>query len=150
VARLIPILLVVLVVALVASAFVGRRSTSTRVRTGRPRRTLGPGSYRYERRGDQVKRKVKRVPGPPEKRSEIDEWLDVHEGVEAFVEPKTAISALSFVLVDEVGEWRRFELREDSLLRRLASERGFPVYDAGKIGYPARMRRRQDGEKEES
>jgi hypothetical protein len=143
VARLIPILLVVLVVVLVASAFVGRRSTSTRVRSGRPRRSAHPSRYGYEKRSEQVKRRVKGIPAPNEKRTQIVGWLDSHEGVEAFVEPRTAISSLSVVLVDEVGEWRRFELRDDSTLRRLASERGFPVYDASKIGYPSRMRRRK-------
>ena len=37
--------------------------------------------------------------------------------------------------------WRRFPLSEDSVLRRVARERGLPVFDASRTGYPPRMRR---------
>lgn len=38
------------------------------------------------------------------------EFLNSHEGVEAYVEPKTVVSPKSVVLIDGAGEWRRFEL----------------------------------------
>jgi hypothetical protein len=69
------------------------------------------------------------------------EWLDSHDGVEAYVEPKTVMHPLSVVLVDGRGEARRFELAEDAYLRQLAKERDLRVLDAGRVGYPERMRR---------
>jgi hypothetical protein len=45
------------------------------------------------------------------------------------------------VLVDGRGASRRFELKEDTYLRELARERGMRVFDAGRVGYPERMRR---------
>jgi hypothetical protein len=68
-------------------------------------------------------------------------WLDDHAGVEAYVEPKTMMSPLSVVFVDGDGEWKRFALAEDRYLRTLAKDRGIQVFDAGRVGYPPRMRR---------
>jgi hypothetical protein len=100
------------------------------------------GRYEFDRRTDQVKRNLKRVSGrAPERRSEITDWLDAHRGVEAYVEPKTVMSPLSVVLVDGDGDWKRFELQEDRFLRQLAKERGVPIFDAARTGYPSRMRR---------
>jgi hypothetical protein len=104
------------------------------------------GGYEWEARRDQAKRRLKGVAGPVERRDEIVEFLDTHEGVEAYVEPKTAMSPKSVVLVDVAGEWRRFELKEeDAYLRRLSAERVLPIFDAALTGYPPRMRRRPGG-----
>ena len=94
---------------------------------------------------DQAKRRLRGVGGPVERRDEIVGFLDTHEGVEAYVEPKTVMSPKSVVLVDAVGEWRRFELKEDAHLRRLSGERVLPIFDAALTGYPPRMRRRPGG-----
>ena len=100
------------------------------------------GSYDWDRRTEQLKREVKHVGGPTEQRAEIAAWLDEHAGVEAFVEPKTVVSNLSVVFVDAEGDWRRFELAEDRFLKQIARERRIAVMDATRVGYPARMRRR--------
>jgi hypothetical protein len=100
------------------------------------------GSYEFDPRRDQVKRRLKGVAGPAERRDEIVEFLNTHEGVEAYVEPKTVVSPRSVVLIDGAGEWRRFGLKEDASLRRVSAERGLPIFDAALIGYPPRMRRR--------
>ena len=89
-----------------------------------------------------MKRRLKGVAGPVERRDEIVEFLNTHEGVEAYVEPKTLVSPRSVVLIDGAGEWRRFGLEEDAHLRRLSRERGLPIFDAALTGYPPRMRRR--------
>ena len=86
-------------------------------------------------------RTLKGVAGPTEYRDEIVAWVQAHEGVEAYVEPKTVMHPLSVVLVDARGEAKRFELKEDVFLRELARERGIRVLDAGRVGYPERMRR---------
>ncbi len=100
------------------------------------------GGYEFEARSDQAKRRLKGVGGPTERRDEIVEFLDTHEGVEAYMEPKTVVSPKSVVLIDAAGEWRRFELKEDAYLRRLSGERALPIFDAALTGYPPRMRRR--------
>ena len=117
-----------------------------------PRRTSNPlappkparaGGYEWDRRTHQLYRAWKRVPGPDEQRDVIAAFIDAHAGVEAFVEPKTVMHPLSVVLVDGDGAWARFELKEDAYLRELARERGVPVFDASRVGYPPRMRRRR-------
>jgi hypothetical protein len=141
--RLIPLVLIALVaIVLFRILATGARTSVRRTRTRREA-TRGPGGYEFSRRRDQVARRVNRVaPGPVEHRDEIVAFLDSHQGIEAYMEPKTAMSSLSVVLVDAEGEWRRFELREDAFLRSLASERGIRVFDAAKTGYPPRMKRR--------
>jgi len=84
---------------------------------------------------------VKGIGGPEESRDEIVRFLDTHHGVEAYVEPRTVMHPLSVLLVDAEGDAKRFELREDALLRDLAKSRGLVVFDATRVGYPERMRR---------
>jgi hypothetical protein len=144
--RALPLLLaVVLLLALGSILLRWARAAAAR----RPIRRGAPalGSYDFDARTDQVRRRLKGVAGPEERRDDILEFLNTHRGVEAYVEPKTVMSPKSVVLVDEVGEWRRFELREDAYLRRLAAERGLPIFDAARTGYPPRMRRRRDGDR---
>lgn len=61
------------------------------------------------------------------------------------MEPRTLMYPLSVVLVAEDGEWARFQLRDDSFIRELSGTHGLRVYDAGKVGYPERMRRYRRG-----
>jgi hypothetical protein len=133
VVRVVPVLVATIL------AFAIRASAARRPRRRGSRRI---GGYEFEARRDQAKRRLKGVAGPAERRDEIVEFLDTHEGVEAYMEPKTVVSPKSVVLVDAAGEWRRFELKEDAYLRRLSAERSLPIFDAALTGYPPRMRRR--------
>lgn len=108
-----------------------------------PRARPAPNPYEWERRSTQLYRAWKQVPGPSEDREGILAFVTSRQGVEAYVEPRTVVDPLSVVLVAGNGEWRRFELRDDSYLRELAKERGLAVLDAGRVGYPERMRRRR-------
>jgi hypothetical protein len=141
--RALPLLMAIVIVLALGSVLLRWARTAA---VGRPvRRTArGPGVYDFDARTDQARRRLKGIGGPEERRGDILEFLNTHGGVEAYVEPKTVMSPKSVVLVDEVGEWRRFELREDAYLRRLAAERGLPIFDAARTGYPSRMRRRRD------
>jgi len=159
--------LVVLVVALVVvGAIVPRRRAAeltpqpARARhperpSRRPSNPLAPpkparaGGYEWDRRTHQLYRAWKRVPGPDEQHGAIAAFIDAHAGVEAFVEPRTVMHPLSVVLVDADGAWARFEMKEDAYLRELARERGVPVFDASRVGYPPRMRRRRPDEDED-
>ena len=140
--RLLPLVAVALVIIAIAQLLAPRLRAGARRRQGSGIPGGGrPGAYEWDRRRDQAKRKLKRVPGAPEYRDEIRVWLDAREGVEAYVEPKTVMHPLSVVFVDRAGEAKRFELNEDAYLRELARERGLRVLDASRVGYPERMRR---------
>jgi hypothetical protein len=144
VVRALPLLLLVLI-ALALAGWLSRWIRAANARRPGRRGSRRQGGYEFELRRDQAKRRLKRVAGSVERRDEIAEFLDTHEGVEAYVEPMTVVSPKSVVLVDVVGEWRRFELKEDAHLRRLATERVLPIFDAALTGYPQRMRRRPGG-----
>ncbi|MGZ8581330.1 MAG: hypothetical protein ACXWW9_08620 [Actinomycetota bacterium] len=140
--RLIPFIVLV-VLALWGVRMAARKADAFALRQRRAR-IVGadrPGAHDWDRRTDQLKREVKHIGGPTEQRVEIVAWLDAHVGVEAYVEPKTVVSPLSVVFVDEAGEWRRFELAEDRFLKAIAKERRIKVMDATRVGYPPRMRR---------
>ncbi len=142
--RVLPlVVLVVLVLAL--AGWLSRWVQASNARRPGSRGSLRLGGYEFEARSDQAKRRLKGVAGPIERRGEIVEFLDTHEGVEAYVEPKTVVSPKSVVLIDGAGEWRRFELKEDAYLRRLSADRAVPIFDAARTGYPPRMRRSSGG-----
>jgi hypothetical protein len=140
--------LCVLILLMIAAAQLLTPRARAVVDRRRRRRVPGasrPGAYEWDRRLDQAARRLKGVAGPTEYRDRIAEWLNLHDGVEAYVEPKTVMHPLSVVFVDGEGEAKRFELKEDAYLRELANERGMRVLDASRVGYPERMRRRPGG-----
>jgi hypothetical protein len=107
------------------------------------------GRYEFEPRTDRISRRWKRVQGPQEDREGILAFVESRQGVEAYMEPKTPMHPLSVVLVAGDGEHKRFELFDDAYLRELARTRNLKVLDAGRVGYPTRMReylRRQRSE----
>lgn len=63
-----------------------------------------------------------------------------HTGVEAFVEPPTAVSTTTMVLVAGTGEWTRRRVADARAAHELANRLGVPSYDAAVVGYPQRMR----------
>ena len=85
---------------------------------------------------------------PRGERAEIKQFVKSRRSVEAYVEPRTLDQGLSVVLVASDGEWLRITLPDDSWLRRYAYKRALPIYDAGVIGYPKRMREYRRGQGE--
>lgn len=67
-------------------------------------------------------------------------WVAGHRGVEAFVEPKTAVTDVTVVLVAADGEWTRRRTGGHAGARKLSAQLQIPVYDVQKVGYPQRMR----------
>ena len=61
-------------------------------------------------------------------------------GVEAFVEPPTAVSTTTVVFVASTGEWTRRRVPDARAAHELANRLGVPSYDAAVVGYPQRMR----------
>ena len=70
----------------------------------------------------------------------LRQWAANRSGVEAFVEPKTAVTDVTVVLVAANGEWTRRRAGGDAGARRLSERLNIPVYDVQKVGYPQRMR----------
>ena len=70
----------------------------------------------------------------------LREWTRSHAGVEAFVEPRTAVTETTVLLVAADGEWTRRRIDGPDVARRLSRDLAIPVYDAQVTGYPQRMR----------
>ena len=72
--------------------------------------------------------------------SYLEEWARSRRGVEAFVEPRTAVTETTVLLVASSGEWTRRRVADPRSAAELAKRLAIPVYDAAVVGYPARMR----------
>jgi hypothetical protein len=70
----------------------------------------------------------------------IEQFVASRRGVEGYVEPRTAVTETTIVLVAADGEWTRRRIDGPEVARRLSRELGIPVYDAQVTGYPQRMR----------
>jgi hypothetical protein len=75
-----------------------------------------------------------------EDEAHLRRWAAAHEGVEAFVEPRTAVTDTTIVLVAKDGEWTRRRVAGPAGARKLARSLRMPVYDVQIVGYPQRMR----------
>ena len=97
------------------------------------------------RRGPKMKRP--RGLGPTTVRSSdsadekhLAEFARTRRGVEGFVEPRTAVTDVTLMLVAHDGEWTRRRVPSVDWAHQFANKAGVPSYDAGVVGYPARMR----------
>jgi hypothetical protein len=70
----------------------------------------------------------------------LHQFATSRRGVEGFVEPRTAISDVTIVLVAHDGEWTRRRVPSVEWAHKFANDHGIPSYDAALVGYPARMR----------
>lgn len=70
----------------------------------------------------------------------LTEFAQSRRGVEGFVEPRTAVTDVTLMLVAHDGEWTRRRVRSVEWAHRFANQHGIPSYDAAVVGYPARMR----------
>ncbi|MFI9006368.1 oxidoreductase [Actinosynnema sp. NPDC053489] len=70
----------------------------------------------------------------------LERWAAARRGVEAYVEPKTTVTETTVVLVAHDGEWTRRRIDGTEGAKRLAKKLEIPIYDAGIVGYPKRMR----------
>jgi len=61
-------------------------------------------------------------------------------GVEAFLEPRTAVTDTTVVLVAATGEWTRRRVPGPEGARDFARRNSIPLYDVAAVGYPQRMR----------
>lgn len=70
----------------------------------------------------------------------LEQFARTHRGVEGFVEPRTAVSDVTMVLVAHDGEWTRRRVPSVDWAHRFANKLSVPSYDAAVVGYPERMR----------
>jgi len=86
---------------------------------------------------------------PPSRRSteelaaaeaHLSEFARSRVGVEAYIEPRTAVTDTTVVFIAASGEWTRRRVRSPQQAHALARALGIPAYDAGVVGYPQRMR----------
>lgn len=71
---------------------------------------------------------------------DLAEWAGRRRGVEVYVEPKTAVTETSVVLVAHDGEFTRRRISSPKAAQKFAHEHQLPIYDAMIVGYPQRMR----------
>lgn len=102
---------------------------------------------RFRRRGRGTRLSRPRGKGPTTVRASdsadvkhLEEFARSRRGVEGFVEPRTAVSDVTILLVAHDGEWTRRRVPSVEWAHRFANTHGVPSYDAAVVGYPARMR----------
>ena len=61
-------------------------------------------------------------------------------GVEAYLEPRTAVTEMTVVLVASTGEWTRRRVPGADAARSFAQKHAIPLYEVAIVGYPQRMR----------
>jgi hypothetical protein len=84
-------------------------------------------------------------PGTPRIATSADtdhmaEFVRTRGGVEAYLEPRTAVTETTVVLVASSGEWTRRRIDGPGAARAFTQKHSIPLYDVGVVGYPQRMR----------
>jgi hypothetical protein len=70
----------------------------------------------------------------------LQTWVTARRGVEGFVEPRTAVSDVTLLLVAHDGEWTRRRVPSVEWAHRFCNNNHVPSYDAAVVGIPQRMR----------
>ena len=68
------------------------------------------------------------------------DFVATRQGVEGFVEPRTAVSDVTLLLVAHDGEWTRRRVPSVKWAHDFANSHHVPSYDAAVVGVPQRMR----------
>ncbi|MGQ0465191.1 MAG: hypothetical protein ACT4QG_07685 [Sporichthyaceae bacterium] len=70
----------------------------------------------------------------------LQAWAASRVGVEAYLEPRTAVTEFTVMLIAADGEWTRRRVPSPEHARALCKGLNIPVYDAALVGYPQRKR----------
>ncbi|HEV7194111.1 MAG TPA: hypothetical protein VGN35_13005 [Jatrophihabitantaceae bacterium] len=70
----------------------------------------------------------------------LTEFVRMQPGVEAYIEPRTAVTDTTVVLVAATGEWTRRRVPGPDAAQAFARKHAIPLYDVAVVGYPKRMR----------
>lgn len=76
----------------------------------------------------------------PADREHLEAFARTRQGVEGYIEPRTAVTEMTMALVAADGEWTRRRVPSPQAARQLGNAVGIPVYDVAATGYPRRMR----------
>ena len=88
--------------------------------------------------GDRIRAFFSKKNNPGLKQLEV--FAEERKGVEGYIEPRTATSPTTLLLVDRDGDHLRAPVRDPDDAVAFCEGRGIPVYDAQVIGYPKRMK----------
>ena len=70
----------------------------------------------------------------------LSQFVEARRGVEGFVEPRTAVSDVTLLLVAHDGEWTRRRVPSVDWAHKFCNRHQVPSYDAAVVGIPQRMR----------
>ncbi len=70
----------------------------------------------------------------------LTDFVTSRRGVEGFVEPRTAVSDVTLLLVAHDGEWTRRRVPSVQWAHAFANKHRVPSYDAAVVGVPQRLR----------
>jgi hypothetical protein len=70
----------------------------------------------------------------------LQQFVGTRRGVEGFVEPRTAVSDVTLLLVAHDGEWTRRRVPSVEWAHTFCNKQQVPSYDAAVVGIPQRMR----------
>jgi hypothetical protein len=70
----------------------------------------------------------------------LQQFVEARRGVEGFVEPRTAVSDVTLLLVAHDGEWTRRRVPSVDWAHKFCNRFQVPSYDAAVVGIPQRMR----------
>ena len=70
----------------------------------------------------------------------LQDFVQNRTGVEGFVEPRTAVSDVTLLLVAHDGEWTRRRVPSVDWAHTFCNRAQVPSYDAAVVGVPQRMR----------
>jgi hypothetical protein len=72
--------------------------------------------------------------------SKLESFVAERKGVEGYLEPRTATSPVTLLLVDRDGDHVRGVVREPRAAAAFCKRASIPIYDAEVIGYPKRIK----------
>src|SRR5687767_9154357 len=98
--------------------------------------------------GDRIRSFFSKKSNPALK--ELEAFAASRKGLEGFIEPKTATSPTTLLLVDRDGEHLRGPVQDPQDAVAFCERLDIPIYDAKVIGYPKRMRDFDKRRKEEA
>lgn len=70
----------------------------------------------------------------------LTDFVTTRAGVEAYLEPRTAVTDTTVVLVASTGEWTRRRVAGPDAATGFARKHAIPLYEVAIVGYPKRMR----------
>lgn len=72
--------------------------------------------------------------------AQLRAWAAARSGVEAYLEPQTAVTDTTLLLVAGDGEFTRRRIGSVAAAADFARKSGIPIYDTNRVGTPQRMR----------